>query len=72
MIFLPSVRKELDQVFLRGLVEVRHRGDDGVEVKPGIDIVVAARGQQRLGDTHVVDRLVVAAEHVVLESIFVL
>lgn len=66
MIFFPSVRQEPNQIFLRGFVEVWHRGDHGVEVKARVDIMVAACCEQRLDDAHVFSGLMVAAEHVVL------
>ena len=68
MVPLPSMRQQLDQIFFRGFVEVWHGGDDGVEVKPGVDVMVAACGQQRLDDAHVFGGLVVTAEHIVFPS----
>ena len=68
MVPLPSMRQQPDQVFFGSFVEVWHGGNDGVEVKPGIYVMVAAGCQQRLDDAHVFDGLVVAAEHVVLAS----
>ena len=51
-----------------GLLEVRHRGYDGVEVEPRIDVMVAACRQQRLYDAHVLSSLMVSAEEIVLAS----
>ncbi len=68
MVLLPSVWQQLRDVFLGGLVEVRHGGDDGVEVEPRVYVVVAAGGKQRLDYAHVFGRLVVAAGQIVLAS----
>ena len=68
MELLPFMRKQDPEFIFGSFLEVRHRGYDGVEVKPWVDVVVAACRQQRLYHTHVLSRLMVSAEEIVLAS----
>ena len=68
MEFLPFMRKQDPEFIFGSFLEVRHRGYDGVEVKPRVDVVVAACRQQRLYDAHVPGRFMIAAKEIVLAS----
>ena len=68
MEFLPFMGKQDPEFIFGCFLEVRHRGNHGVEVKPRVDVVVAACRNQRLYHAHVLSRLMVSAEEIVLAS----
>ena len=68
MELLPFMGKQDPEIIFGGFLEVRHRGYDGVEVKPWVDVVVAACRKQRLYDAHVLRRFMIAAKEIVLAS----
>ena len=68
MELLPPMWQQILEIIFGGFLEVRHRGNHGVEVKPWVDVVVAACRKQRLYHTHVLSRLMVSAEEIVLAS----
>lgn len=53
---------------MRCLSEVWHRLDNACQVKPWIDVMIPASGEQRYDDTHIRGGFMVPAEEVVLAS----
>ena len=68
MVLLPSVGQQDKEFFFGSFLEVGHRGYDGVEIETRIYVMVAACRKQRLYDAHVLSRLMVATEEIVLAS----
>ena len=68
MELLPSVGQQDKEFFFGSFLEVGHRGYDGVEIETRIYVMVAACRKQRLYDAHVLSRLMVATEEIVLAS----
>ena len=62
------MRQEPYQILVGRLFEIRHPGDDIIEVFAWIDIMRLACREQRADDGHVLRGLVVSAEEVVLSS----